>query len=110
MPIGVLTCSPLAYPGRFRLLTSVALACTKLAKPLVCHWKEAGCLVEPAHLAERLARVCNVRLYNVGGGDHFMDTLGLAAIGLPDVQREFSNLDPAWGAGWLDGVGRYLFG
>ena len=109
MLIGDLTCSRLSYPDRFRLVSSVAVACTELAKPLACYWKEAGCLVEPAHLAEQLARVCNVRLFNVGGGDHFMDTLGLAAIGLPDVELEFSNLDPSWVAGWLHGASRYLF-
>jgi hypothetical protein len=109
MLIGDLTCSRLSYSDRFRLLTSVAVACTELAKPLACYWKEAGCLVEPARVAEQLARVCNVRLFNVGGGDHFMDTLGLAAIGLPDVELEFSSLDPSWVAGWLHGAGRYLF-
>src|SRR5258708_7440825 len=109
MLIGDLTCSRLSYSDRFRLLTSVAVACTELAKPLACYWNEAGCLVEPARVAEQLARGCNVRLFNVSGGDPLIDTLRPAAIGLPVVELEFSNLDPSRVAGWLHGVGTYLF-
>jgi hypothetical protein len=57
-----------------------------------------------------MAKASNVRLFNVGiGTEHLMDTLGLAAIGLPDVQCAFSNLDPSWVAGWMYGVATYLF-
>jgi hypothetical protein len=110
MLIGDLTGSRLPYPDRLRLITAVAVECTQLTQPRAVVWKEAGCLVEPSILAERMARACNVRLFEVGvRGDHFMDTLGLAAIGLPDIQLRFSKLEPSWVAGWLYGVARYMF-
>src|SRR5260370_10087225 len=59
--IADLTCSRLSYPDRFRLLTSVAVACTELAKPQACYSQEAGFLVERARVPEQLAPLCHVR-------------------------------------------------
>jgi hypothetical protein len=108
--VGDITGSRLPYAKRLGLLTAVATACVEVTNPLVCHWKGAGCLVQPSRLGERMSKASNVRLFNVGiGTEHLMDTLGLAAIGLPDVQCAFSNLDPSWVAGWMYGVATYLF-
>jgi hypothetical protein len=38
-----------------------------------------------------------------------MDTRGLSALGLPDLQTHFRNLDPGRVAGHLYRVARYLF-
>ncbi|HET7419405.1 MAG TPA: DUF4261 domain-containing protein [Candidatus Dormibacteraeota bacterium] len=108
--VGDITGSRLPYAERFRRLTTLVSACIELTKPLVCSWKEAGCLVEPARFAERTARGCNVRLFNVGiSGDSHMDTLGLAALGLPDVELTFSKLDPGAVAAFLYRTAAYLF-
>jgi Domain of unknown function (DUF4261) len=110
MLVGDLTGSRLPYRDRFQILTDIAVACAELTNPLVCHWKEAGCLVEPSVLAEHLARVCNVRQFEVGiAGDHLMDTLGLAALGLPDIELYFRGLDPGMVAGFLYATARYMF-
>jgi hypothetical protein len=108
--VGDITGSRLPYPERYRLLKAVAVATAELTKPHVCHWKEAGCLVDPGRLGERLDTVCNVRRFKVAlREEHFMDTLGLAAIGLPDVQMRFTRLEPGFVAGWMNSVGIYMF-
>lgn len=108
--IGDLTGSRLPYQDRYQMIKEIAVACADLSHPLVCHWKEAGCLVEPSALAARLAQACNVRTYQIGiSGDHLMDTLGLAAIGLPDVELTFSRLSPDAVANFLYTTAAYLF-
>lgn len=108
--IGDLTGSRLPYPERYGLLKAVAVATAELTRPYVCHWKEAGCLVDPARLDERLGTFCNVRLFKVAlREEHFMDTLGLAALGLPDLQMRFTRLEPGFVAGWMNAAGIYLF-
>jgi len=42
--------------------------------------------------------------------EHFMDTLGLAAIGLPDAQMRFTKLEAGFVAGWMHAIGLYMFG
>ena len=110
MLIGDITGAQLPYDDRLRLISSLAVACSELTQPLAVHWKEAGCLVEPARLGEMLARACNVRLFEYGiRGENFMDTLGLAALGLPDLEIAFTKIEPGMVAGWLYHSARYLF-
>lgn len=108
--VGDITGSRLPYQERFRRLTTLAAACVELTRPEVCFWKEAGCLVEPARFAEVMGRFCNVREFNIGiTGDKIMDTLGLAAIGLPDVEMTFSRLGSDQVAAFLYRTAGYLF-
>lgn len=54
----------------------------------------------------------NVRFFNVSDGEEgekIMDTLGLYALGLPDVQIHFRGLDPNPMANYLYNVGQYLY-
>ena len=54
----------------------------------------------------------NVRLFRVEGGaqgDMLMDTRGLAALGLPDLQMHFRGLNPGRVAGLLFNYGRYIY-
>jgi len=53
----------------------------------------------------------NVRLFRISNvpGEVVMDTLGLSALRLSDVQIHFRDLDPNEVAGFLYGIGRYLF-
>lgn len=53
----------------------------------------------------------NVRLFNVEGNrnKYLMDTLGLSAIGLCDLQCHFKNLDPNQIANILYSYGYYIF-
>lgn len=54
----------------------------------------------------------NVRLFNISDGvegEMVMDTLGLYALGLPDVQLHFHGLDPNPVSNYLYNVGQYLY-
>ena len=53
----------------------------------------------------------NVRFYNISNspGDMMMDTFGLAALGLPDLQCHFRGLEPGQVAALLSNTGYYVF-
>ena len=57
------------------------------------------------------AGALNVRFYNISNapGDMVMDTLGLAALGLPDLQCHFRGLEPGRVAALLANTGYYVF-
>jgi hypothetical protein len=57
------------------------------------------------------ASTVNVRLFGVDGetGTALFDTLGLAPLGLPDVQLQFADLDLDAAARWVFNVAYYLF-
>ena len=101
----------LPYRDRHRIVTAVAIAWTGLTRPAAIHWEPAACMVDPAALETRLGHHCNVRLFNVEGqADRFvMDTLGLGAFGLPDLQVDFVGLDASRVAGWLYATGDHVF-
>ena len=66
-------------------------------------------LSEPVQRANPTYGFVNVRLFNVeDGGTHIMDTLGLAALGLPDLQVHFRGLEKAEVADLLYSVAAYL--
>ncbi|OOM78240.1 DUF4261 domain-containing protein [Clostridium sp. BL-8] len=55
--------------------------------------------------------ILNVRLFNIEGGEdeYLMDTLGLSAVGLCDLQCHFKNLDPNKVLDILYSYGYYIF-
>ncbi len=84
------------------------------------HWVSSSQVVNPEiYQAMRrqqpphpLYGAVNVRLFNIGNGqpgEVVMDTLGLAALGLPDVQCHFINLDLNAVANLLYNLALYLF-
>jgi hypothetical protein len=107
-------------PSEERLGAFVARVAAVAAK-LPCAavwWKPADRLVEPRALAaaarddDPLRVAVNVRLFHVEEGrsdERVMDTVGLAALELPDVQCHFFALDVAQVAALLDETARYLF-
>lgn len=60
---------------------------------------------------EQMMASINVRLFRIEGtnGDCLMDTMGLAVLGLPDVQCHFRQLDCGQMAGKLYDIAIYLF-
>jgi hypothetical protein len=91
---------------RLALFEAVLLGVIEAAKPAAIHWKPAGKLVDPAALLKASgsssvdalpSAAINVRMYKVKDReqDLLMDTLGLAALGLPDLQVVFHGMDPA---------------
>jgi hypothetical protein len=100
------------YQTRLQLVYAVARAVATTTKPEVAYWHPAGWMVAPERLTDDpLDAALNVRLFRVEDhpGDLVMDTLGLAALGVPDVQCHFHGLEPGRVAGFLRGVGAYIF-
>ncbi len=101
----------LHYRDRLRRIAAVVASVGEVTHARVCHWRPAGCLLDPLTVRQKLAFACNVRQFNTDdkGTETLMDTLGLAALGLVDAQCYFRTLDPDRVAPWLFGVAGYLF-
>jgi hypothetical protein len=107
-------------PSEERLGDFVARVAATAAKlPCVAlFWVPAERLVEPRALADAardgdpLRIALNVRLFHVEEGrsdEQVMDTVGLAALELPDVQCHFFALDVAQVAALLEETARYIY-
>lgn len=104
---------------RISLIRRIVLAISQAAPPAAIHWRESGRVVDPVAFGGAVVRgssdhlfpALNVRLFNIAGrpGEMVMDTLGLAALGLPDVQCHFAGLDATRMAGLLYDSAHYLF-
>jgi hypothetical protein len=105
---------------RLKLLTGVLRAVLESAPCDVVYFRESDKLVEPgAYLAAveqgaLLYGAMNIRFYRVEGTDSgrfegLMDSRGLAALGIPDVQCHFYDLEPREVADHLTNIGYYLF-
>jgi hypothetical protein len=97
---------------RVAAFRAVLLAVAKQVNPLAVWWPTSTLVSDaPAEDSPLLAGLINVRMFRIGGcgGDLLMDTVGLAAIGLPDVQCHFRGLEPGLVAALLYNVGNYLF-
>lgn len=111
-------------PSEERLAAFVARVAAA-AKKLPCvaiWWMPAERLVEPRAVAaaarddDPLRVALNVRLFHVEEarpdhkeGERIMDTVGMAALELPDVQCHFFALDVAAVAALLEETARYLY-
>jgi hypothetical protein len=98
----------LPYKVRLGLIQQTAAALLEVASHdapcLAIHAPLCQRLIEPAAFlqgqspgGDHLCGAVNVRLYKVedqGAGCRLMDTLGLAALGLPDLQCVFRGIDP----------------
>ena len=84
------------------------------------HWTRSGRVVDPRVWVQEFDRgdptqrffagAINVRMFNLQpSGDVVMDTLGLGALGLPDLQCHFRNLDRQAVARLLYNTGWYVF-
>jgi hypothetical protein len=110
--LGDVAVDGLGHLERLVLFENLLLAMLDAYPCLAIHWQPTQQVVEPARFlaaskeAGGLVFVpgpLNVRLFRVtdeaaaaggGAGDVVMDTLGLAALGLPDLQCHFTGLDP----------------
>jgi hypothetical protein len=107
-------------PSEERLEPFVARVAAAVAKlPCVAvWWLPAERLVEPAAVAaaarahDPLRVALNVRLFHVEKArpdERVIDTVGLAAFGLPDVQCHFFGLDAAAVGALVEDTARYVF-
>ncbi|MGC4090131.1 MAG: DUF4261 domain-containing protein [Polyangiaceae bacterium] len=115
--------SALPYKERLSLFESCLRGVLDAAPCSAIHWRESGRIVDPeawqrdfdsGDAAERFfAGAVNVRLFKMqdGASDDvmLMDTLGLGALGLPDLQCHFHGFDPGQVARVLYNTAWYVF-
>ncbi|MGQ8871540.1 DUF4261 domain-containing protein [Paenibacillus sp. TSA_86.1] len=104
---------------RLNLFQETVLAVLDALKCDALYWYGSDKLVEPAayiqaqEREEHLYAAMNVRMYQAGGTEEqpelVMDTVGLSALGVPDVQCHFTGLDPDTVAQTLLGAAYYIF-
>ena len=106
--------------ARLDVFTRSLLGFLELAPPEAIHWRPSQQIVNPIaylHAAKEspaalfFKGAVNVRLFNIQGAaaETVMDTLGLAALGLPDLQCHFRNLEPGDVARTLYNLSLYIF-
>ncbi|GGN91009.1 DUF4261 domain-containing protein [Saccharibacillus kuerlensis] len=109
---------------RLRLITGALRAMLETAPCDAVYFRESDKLLEPGDYLTAIEAggilygAMNVRFFNVQNTDTdmgskrsemLMDTVGLAALGVPDVQCHFYDLEPNEVAGQLTNLGYYLF-
>lgn len=123
----MLSCS-LPPPKRLELFQRVLEGVIEAAPCLAIHWIPSQQLIDPAAFRDMMARgeyanplvgAINVRLFQIAGygispvpggtGDSLMDTMGLSAFGLPDLQCHFRGLPHDEVAKTLGNAGYHLF-
>ena len=120
MVVSDILASGLDYKTRLALFHGVLRSVLEVIAPLAIHWQPSQRLVHPAaYLAARRAEradplypAVNVRLFRVeqgAPGEVVMDTVGLAALGLPDLQCHCAGLQPGAVAAMLYNSAAYLF-
>jgi hypothetical protein len=109
---------PLDRGVRLPLYHSVLGALVETSHPIATEWLIGQRYLQPdSYLLDlkgdpaALRSTLNVRYITLADhpGEQLMDTVGLACLGLPDVQMHFTDLDPGWVANKLLSVGIYLF-
>jgi hypothetical protein len=114
---------PLGHRARVTLFQSALLGLVEATSPLAIHCHHCERIVNPANLRRAsgaedplamFMQAINVRLFRITGDaektkDMLMDTRGLAALFLPDLQLHFRGLDPGRVAGHLYNCARYLY-
>lgn len=115
-----LMASPLDYRERLELFQDALAGVLEVVPALAVHWRPTGQFIDPRRYLEAykeggssrfFAGSLNVRFFNISNspGDMVMDTLGLAALGLPDLQCHFRDLDPERVGALLSNTGFYIF-
>ena len=106
---------------RLQLFQTVLLAFVEATRPKAILWSPACKFLDPAAFLRATGdedasaltfTALNVRMFRVENhepGDTVMDTCGLAALGLPDLQVHFNGLDPQHVARHLFNTALYLY-
>lgn len=106
--------------SRLKLFNNALLAILNNIHCMGIHWVNSQKLVSPkvfisalndAGVQDYLYGALNVRLFVIdeNSGEFIMDTFGLTAFGLPDLQCHFKGLNPEEVAGVLINYGYYIF-
>jgi hypothetical protein len=107
--------------ARVKMFYNVLLQLVEIAPPLAIHCHHSERILNPAKVIEasgssndieRMSPFLNVRLFRISNGQDgelLMDTRGLAALGLPDLQIHFRNLEAGRVAGLLYNSALYIY-
>lgn len=112
--------SGLSYKNRLRIFQDVVAAVCACATPCAIFWRASGKLVNPLVMTrsarpgekrDPLVGAINIRLLppSAGGARMSMDTLGLSALGLPDLEVLIRLEEPAKVEPFLMSIARYVF-
>jgi hypothetical protein len=112
--------SGLDYAIRLELFQKTLYSILEVTPCLAINWHLTQQIVRPEKYLDNVPEdecydlifgALNVRLFNIEGEDKetLMDTLGLGALGLPDLQCHFKNLDVNSVANILYTYGDYIF-
>jgi hypothetical protein len=112
--------SGLEYKERLELFQDALAGILEVLPALAIHWQPTGQFVNPRRFLDAyqeggssrfFAGSLNVRFYRISNspGDMLMDTLGLGALGLPDLQCHYRSLVPGEVAALLANTGYYIF-
>lgn len=112
--------SGLDYKTRLSLFQKSLYCVLETTSCLAIHWYLTQQFINPERFLQNnpdnknydlLLGALNVRLFNIEGPEDavIMDTLGLGALGLPDLQCHFTNLDVNSVASVLYMYGDYIF-
>lgn len=112
--------SGLAPSERLKLISGALRAVLETAACDAVYFKESDKLLEPGDYLTAIEAggilygAMNVRFFNVEGtgrgrSEMLMDTIGLAALGVPDVQCHFFELEPNEVVQQMTNLGYYLF-
>jgi ligand-binding SRPBCC domain-containing protein len=115
-----LMASSLDYKTRIEIFQKTLYSIMEQAPCAAMYWLHSQRIVEPAQYVlnkpenedyNLLYGPLNVRLFNIEEtkNDTLMDTFGLGALGLPDLQCHFKNLDVNAVASHLYTYGDYIF-
>lgn len=119
--ISDLMSSGLEYRERLSLFQNVLGATLSLVNCDGVHLHASRQVLHPSRITEALSRelapsvaagAINIRMFNIsnaGPGEMVMDSLGLAALGLCDVQCHFKGLEPNDVGRMLYNIAAYLF-
>lgn len=112
--------SSLDYKERLALFQKTLYSVIEQAPCSAIHWVNSQQIVDPEQYLlnnpdnedyDILYGALNIRLFNISGPENamLMDTMGLGALGLPDLQCHFKGLGTNAIAGLLYGYGDYIF-
>lgn len=107
----------LEYKERLNVFQNLVMAVLEETDCIAINWDPSGQFVHKHEYLNNVKDDClyaavNVRFYNVSDGDEgdmLMDTLGLSALGIPDLQCHFRDLDPNAVSNMLYNTAHYLY-
>lgn len=117
MVITELMTLPLDYKSRVDCFQKFLRAACHVFKPKAIYFLKSEKVVEASAYLKQMHRsgmldlyaLLNVRLFNLPEGECFMDSVGLYALGLPDLQIRFKAFNPNDIAPVLYSLAQYIF-